>query len=63
MLSTLVEALGLIAFVLGTYIEAGRAPALFVGGCCLLVVGLALDGVKVPTIRLLARRAAKKPKG
>ena len=47
MISDFVETLGMSAFVAGTYIEAGIAPALFVLGFALLIIGNAFDGIKI----------------
>lgn len=46
LLSSLLELLAFTSLTLGTYVEGGRGPALFVGGFCLILVALALDGIQ-----------------
>jgi hypothetical protein len=51
MLSNLCELIGMAGITAGTWIGAGKAAGLVVGGACALVVGLAADGVKLPKLR------------
>lgn len=48
MLSNLCELAGMASLTAATYLAAGDAAALAVGGVFAVIVGLALDGVKVP---------------
>ena len=50
MLSNLCELAGMGAITAGTWMSAGEAAGLVVGGLFAVVVGLALDGVKVPRL-------------
>ena len=71
MLSNLLGLGGLAALTYGTYVAGGEAPALFVGGFGLLLLGEATDGLKVDLFgaarkartAIRAKRAAKNPKG
>lgn len=71
MLSTALEVIALAALTFGSYVAGGEAPALFVGGFSLLLLGYAADGIKVDVVgttraqlaKVKAKRAAKKPKG
>ena len=71
MLSNLLGLGGLAALTYGTYVAGGEAPALFVGGFGLLLLGEATDGLKLDPFGAVrkaraarrAKRAAKNPKG
>ncbi len=75
MLSNLLGLGGLAALTYGTYVAGGEAPALFVGGFGLLLLGEATDKLKLDwrgmprkvltavVAKRAAKRAAKKPKG
>lgn len=52
MLSNLCELAGMAAITTGVWEIAGRSVGLIFAGCLAVVVGLALDGIKVPRPKL-----------
>ena len=48
MLSNLCELAGMGAVIASVYTLGGRGPAELVGGAFLVVIGFALDGIRLP---------------
>lgn len=63
MLSNLLQLAGFAALTYGAYVVGGRAPAAFVAGIALLIVGQAADKVSVKQVATQARARLRKQKG
>lgn len=51
MLSNLCELAGMAGISAGSWVMAGRGVGMIVAGTFALVAGLALDGIKLPSLR------------